>query len=452
MIRKAIHWATAKDLWPKLWKTTPRIFFYLYPSKDVSSVEFEKKWVPDFMPRNELKGHPQFGWRDEWEGKKLVAAHFNSGVSIYFKTYTQDVHNLQTGTCHAIFCDEELPMEIYPELRLRLAATQGYFITCFTATRNQDFWRRAIEPRDSKEEVLPDAFKIQVSMYDCLTYEDGTPGAFTEQQIERIKQQCGTQAEVLRRVYGRFVADEGRKFPAFDPDRHFISKFHLKPEHKIYAGVDIGGGGGGRGHPAAIVFVALEPDFQRGTIFRGWRGDNELTTAGDIFQKFKELRGNMHCLNVAYDYSAKDFGTIAARSGESFQKADKSKDSGEDLVNTLFRNDMLMIVEDDELRKLGGELLSLMKGEAKSNAKDDFADALRYALMHVPFDWAVLSRIDYYQEEPIESRLLNAAELREWEMDQRRGVTRNPQQANWETELDQEFEEWNGLYGAGSDD
>lgn len=443
-IRKCIEWATNQDLWPRLWKTRPRQFWYIYPSRDPATGEWLTKWKPEFMPRGEFKNHSVYGWHEEVENRKIHAIHFNSGVSVYFKTYAQDVQNLQSGTVHAIFCDEELPEHIYPELRLRLAAVDGYFSMVFTATLNQDFWRRAIEGR-GKETLMQDAAKFQVSMYDCILYEDGTPGAYSEEKIERIKQQCGSETEIQRRVYGRFVTEAGRKFPAFESDRHYIHPISLRPEHKIYAGVDIGGGG--TSHPAAICFVAVEADYRRGYVVRGWRGDREVTTAGDILDKFHVLRGNLNVLTAAYDYAAKDFGTIAARMGETFKKAEKSHEIGEDVLNTLFKNDMLFLFDTEEVRKLGGELTSLMKSTAKSFAKDDFADALRYCVTQIPWDWSMLNEQRLKDEEKvIESRPLTKEEYQQWENDQRRGIIKKGEGSGW-GELDEEFDFWNSEYG-----
>lgn len=107
-IRKDIHWATSPELWPKLWPNLPKgiapgQFWYLYPTKDVASVEFEEKWKL-FLPQNEFKTHSIYGWKDEWDNGKITACHFNSGVTIYFKTYAQDVEKLQSGSTYKVSC------------------------------------------------------------------------------------------------------------------------------------------------------------------------------------------------------------------------------------------------------------------------------------------------------------------------------------------------------------
>lgn len=391
-IRKCIHWATAVDLWPGLWATQPLQFWYLYPSKEVATIEFYKKWVPQFLPRGEMKAHPVYGWREEKKDKYISALHFNSGVSVYFKTYGQDVQELQTGTVDAIFCDEELVEELYSELNMRIQAVEGYFHMVFTATLGQEFWRETMEERGTKFERFPDSFKQQVSMYDCLFYEDGTRSHWTEERIQRIKNSCKSDAEIQKRVYGRFILIEGRKYPAFDKKRHMGLKAPLDPTWHVYVAVDPGGGGDA--HPAAICFVALSPDCKRGRVFRGWRGDGGMTTTSDVYLKYLELKGGLDPVGKFYDYASKDFAIIQSRSGDNFQQADKSHERGEQIIGVLFKSGMLTIDSGDpELEKLANELSNLRVNTPKTKAKDDFCDALRYCVVKMPWDWSAIPGI-----------------------------------------------------------
>jgi hypothetical protein len=392
-IRKCIDWATNKKKWKKLWppvngiSRTPRIFWYMYPSKDVATIEWRSKWVPEFMPRAHMKEDPVYGWEEVYEGKNISHIIFKSGIIVYFKTYTQRADNLQTSTVDAVFTDEELPEEKYDEIRARLFASDGYFSMVFTATLNQDMWRRALEGK-GENELFKDAFKLQISMYDCLRYDDGTPSPWTPERIAEIIRACKSKLEVERRVHGRFVTEVGRKYGGFDSSRHFIAPQPIPQNWRWYVGIDSGSGGGA--HKAAVVFVAVRPDLQLGYVARGWRGDGVITTAGDTFDKFKELKGTLQTTNQRYDPSAKDFSIIASRNGEGFEKADRSHETGESVVNTLFQSDMLFIFDTAELRKLGSELSSVMKNVHKSHAKDDFCDALRYCVTTIPWDWTAI--------------------------------------------------------------
>lgn len=435
-IRKVITWATDKSLWPELWPTTPQQFWYLYPSKDIATIEFENKWVPEFLPTD--KNDSVYGWKEEMKGGNIFAIHFKSGVSLYFKTYAQNLQTLQAGSCHYVATDEELPEEIYPELSMRIAATEGYFSMVFTATLGQDFWREAMEIKGEGER-FPQALKIHASMYDCLTYTDGTPSRWTLEKIQRLENQCATKAEVARRIYGRFVVSEGRKFPSFVRERNMKKPQEAPPrDWYVYGGVDVGSGGES-GHPGAICFVAVNQEFTKARVFRGWRGDGVVTTAGDMVDKFVELRGFRRCMGQFYDWHSKDFFTIASRQGESFQPAEKSHEIGENMLNTLFKNEMLLIDDIEELIPLGQELQNLQASTAKTRAKDDYCDALRYTVSKIPWDWSAIA--SDAPTEPVEEKESS-------EMQERRKYVLSEEEAAQvqEQSIEQEFDEWNSMY------
>jgi hypothetical protein len=454
-IRKCIEWAGNKNLHAKLWKEPPRQFWYMYPSSDIMLAEWKTKWE-QFMPKGSYQDHPTYGWRELKEKGEFKGIEFNSGVIVYWKYYSQLAINLQSGTIAAVFSDEEMPEELYDEVQARMISTEGYFHMVFTATLNQLFWQMAMEAR-GEHEKFPSAFKQTISMYDCLRYMDGSPGAYTEEKIAVVKAKCKSDAEIQRRVYGRFVAETGRKYPQFSPKRHFILPHYIPPDWYRYSAVDIGSGKIKGAHPPAICFAAVRPDYRKGVIYRVWRGgDGELFTAGDIFQKYLELRGRENIIEQYYDWQAKDFKTIAARAGETFLPANKSHDDGEMIVNALFKNDMLHLFLEDhdtEMPKLGQELLSVMRDTDKKHAKDDLADALRYSLSSVPWDWSILAEKErgLLEAERPPVRPLTEKELMLQEIEERRafmgsGSKADSEGESWD-ELEEEFEEWNERYG-----
>lgn len=429
-MRKAIHWATEPKLWPELWPTlkkgrAPGQFWYLYPTRDVATIEFEEKWR-QFLPANEYKDHPQYGWDDEWDNKKIFAIHFKTGVTIYFKTYAQELEKLQSGSVYRLDCDEELDAHLFDELALRVAATDGYLSFVFTATKGQEFWRRVVETRDK----LPEAEIYQISMFDCEFYEDDSTSGWTKDRIGRIIARCRSDAEVQRRVYGKFAVDEGLKYSLFSRAKNVVKRRTVPKEWYRYAGIDIGGGGSG--HPSAITFVAVRPDFQKGVAYKHWRGEGELTTAQDVLQKFLEMREGEVLSSVNYDWAAKDFSTIAARSGVGVSKAEKSHEIGQGTLNSLFRNEMIEIF--DEFDPLIQELCSLLENTAKNKAKDDSIDSLRYCVATIPWDWSCVTAL---HELPEKKKIWTQADER------RSGIIllKDP------NEIADEFEEWNELAG-----
>jgi len=393
-IRTDIEWATNPKLWPKLWDTEPRSFFYLYPSMQVAKVEIMKKWIPEFLPRNEFIDHPRFGWKLERDKGDISAIHFNTGVSIFIHSYGKDAKNLQTATVHKISCDEEIPFHLYDELSFRRSAVDGYWSCVFTATIGQEELREIIEVKGERER-FPEHWKRQISMYDCQYYIDGTPSRWTDEKIEQIKKMCSTEKEVLRRVYGRFVSDSGLLYPSFTDANIKPPLKKIPPGWHFYAGVDLGSGGTGRGHPSAITHLAVNQNFTYGRIFKGWRGDGVITTAADVVKKHMQLRGARRYDGQWYDYASKEFFNIASRMGEPFEPADKGKEYGEYVLNLLFKAGMLDIDDTPELRPLIYELRSIKKDQPKNDRRDDFADSTRYVAVKIPWNYEkILDDID----------------------------------------------------------
>lgn len=441
-IRKAINWATDQKVWGELWERQPVQFWYLYPTQKQVNAEFETKWKL-FLPRGAMEKDDYYGWKVEKNKGDVVAIHFNSGVHIYFKTYAQSNAALQTGTVDALFADEELPVEIFDELMLRISSSNGYFHMVFTATIGQDFWRRAMEPGQGEKEELPQAFKQTVSLYEAMEYMDGGLSQWSHERIKMVEARCSTHNEVLKRVYGRFIMVGGRKYEAFDIKRHVKPAHPIPSSWLIYEGVDIGGGGPDA-HKSSIVFIAVRPDYRAGRVFLGWRGsDSEHTTAGDVFVKHQNLvkENKLKITRKFYDWSNKDFGEIAMRNHDPFEKAEKSHTIGEDVINTLFKNDMLYIYDTPELMKLAGELASLLAATSKRTAKDDFCDGLRYGVTKIPWDWTVITGA----KDPNEANLENPLTDVEQQLNDRRQRFENHNDSE-EQRINAEFNEWNDAY------
>lgn len=452
-IRTCINWAIDTSLWPTLWPNLlpgqkPNTFWYFYPTKEQWQAEFESKWVPDFLPRGNLKDDPYYGWRAVMDKGLVSKIIFNSGVTIYCKTYAQKIKDLQTGSVHALFLDEETPVEMIPELQARLRATQGFIRAVFTATLGQEFWRRVMEPKSRDEEIYPDAFKQTVSLYDSQVYIDGRKSQWTNARIQEVIDECTSDAEVQRRVFGRFVKSEGLQFDSFDLERNTRNQEVVPKVWGIFSGVDPGSGGK-NGHPAAMVFIAVRPDYREGWVFRGVRMDGEQTANPDILNKFRELKSDMPVMAQVYDYKDKDFFLVAQSQGENFLPANKSRDEGFGLVNSLFKNGMLKIFKGDpELTKLITELMTLSKSVDKREAKDDLCDALRYCCMAIPWDFShTAEQIDArkFRDAPLDKRS-NEQIQRDELLQARRDFVLN-KRSGVDDSLESEFEYWNELSG-----
>lgn len=392
LIQHAIELATDEKLWPKFFnrKPKPKTFWYIYPDFNKVQEELRDKWIGEFLPQGSEKTSPKYGWEIEKIGLNNIAIKFSTGVRIVFKTWKSD---LQAATIDACFIDEECPPDIFPELVMRLNRYNGMLAMAFTATRNEPFFYQIMERRGQKDERFPEADKWQVSVeHDCRFYADGTPSPWTEEKITLTKNACGSQTEIDRRVHGRFVTEKGVKYASFSRERNIIQPTQIDPTWMLFTGVDIGSGG--TNHPAAISVVAVKPDFSYGRLVRFWKGEkNHITTASDVLEKYQEIVNALPVKPVGefYDHASREFGIVAERNGFPFQKANKNRD--EDLLNVLFKNQMLDLEEGEYLWDLVMELMTLKVDEKKQNAKDDGIDSLRYATSSIPWDFSFI-RID----------------------------------------------------------
>jgi len=156
----------------------------------------------------------------------------------------------------------------------------------------------------------------------------------------------------------------------------------------FFGGVDVGTGGR-EGHPAAISIVAVNQKFRKGKLYKFWRGNKyETTTTTDILNKYVELTKGLNMTDNRYDWHSKEFFLRAQAAGIPFNQADKARDFGFDLLNTLFRNQMLDIEDIGDAEDLVFELENLKQNEKKTTAIDDGVDSLRYCVATIPWDFS----------------------------------------------------------------
>jgi phage terminase large subunit-like protein len=447
-IKKCIEWCVNKELWPSLWPVqmgegaVPSMFWYLYPDKVLATAEFEDKWRP-LLPGD--PDHPEYGYRIWKRNQQIERIDWKSGISLHFKVYAQDVQALQGGTVWAMFCDEEVPVALLPELQTRVSATDGFIHFVFTATLGQTFWRDVVERRTQ----WPHAKVWQISLYDCMKFEDGTPTRWTKEKIQRAIDACVSPAEVQRRVFGKFVKDEGLKYQTFDRERHFVP-YVKPPADWIYiGGADYGSGG--KNHPSAVTIVAISPDFTKGCVVRHWRGDNLITTSEDVVLKCVEMSRGLEVRTWYYDYSAKDLATYAQNAGLPFETAEKSHAIGEGALNTLFKSGSFVLMmpneeyEKDvpsgeylETYKMADEFESLAVETNKTKAKDDSIDSCRYAIAKIGWNWEMMNDSLAARRKKAPARVKSEQELRrEYILGDGKDVA--------ELSMEEEIDEWNEL-------
>ena len=457
LIIKMLNLAMRPELWPHYFgiKTKPSLFLYLYPDGRTGATEFYEKWEKVYLPKGEMKDHPKWGWKVEFDRQKQVEAiRFNSGVTILWRYYTQKPSTMQAMSIDFAGLDEECPLGHWDELMVRTSARaglgSGLVATVFTATLGQSYLFDTMERQGEDDEKFPNAFKRQISLYDCLYYVDGTPSEiFTKEHIEKdIIPMYSTPNEIKRRVWGRFVKDSGLLYGQFNSATNLQEHSREIIEGwQVYAGIDYGSGGAS-GHPSSIAFVAVDDVFFTARVMFVWKSEKEgngyiRTTQSDLLNKYLELKKTLNIQPHTYfDWHATDLGILALREGISMLPANKNYDHGVGLLNSLFKSQQLKIFTgpgSGDTSNLIQELETVNSETLKKNRKDDCADALRYALSSCPMRITklVVAIKPEFQKGP------KCKRMRFYQ-----GLDRDPlQEKAWGDDIDEMLEEAQELFG-----
>lgn len=396
-IIKALNLGFRPELWPRFFKRTPQMFLYYMPDSKTMDVEFIEKWVKTYLPTSNLKDHARWGWKADFEkeSKKegVRTLTLATGITIYFRQYSQLPSRLQAVTADLVLLDEECPQSHWDELMVR-SQTFGLISMVFTATIGSEYLFRAMMLQGSRQELFPSAWKRMVSLYDCINYADGTPsGIYTKERIEgEIIPTYSSQAEIDKRVFGKFVKTEGLLYQEFNEQRN-TCPYKVENHWRWVAGIDFGSGGKW-GHASAICMIQISPCYSRARVVKTYHSGVQRITQGDLLEKYRELTKGLEVTGY-FDWSATDLGELAQREGIMILKAQKSHDIGVPLLNVLFKNSQLEIcVGEGSLQNqvLIQELRTIGATTPKRKRKDDAADGLRYGLSSISFRLTPLSK------------------------------------------------------------
>ena len=123
LIRRQIANATEPARWERFWgpNAKPRQFWYFYPDSMTLEKEIETKWVPEWLPRQEMERHAQYGWKLNKKNGSYNSLQFNMGPTVYFQMYSKSVSNVQSGTVHEITADEGVLRSMLEVSELRIS-------------------------------------------------------------------------------------------------------------------------------------------------------------------------------------------------------------------------------------------------------------------------------------------------------------------------------------------
>jgi hypothetical protein len=399
-ILRAINQATRMDLWPYWFpKKRPTTMIYCYPDAKLGTTEFEEKWEKIYLPKDRMKNDARYGWRSYYDARGFIESIvFNSGVTIYFRYYSQKPSTLQAHSIDAVFLDEECPEEHYDELMVRTQSTQamgsGFVSMVFTATLCQQYLYHTMECQGLESELFKDAWKRQISVFDCMTHTDGTPSEiWTDDYINnKLIPRYRNQREINRRIMGRFVKDSALLHQEFDAVSNTeVAGATNMDGWKTYVGIDFGTGGE-NGHSSSIAVCKVDPTYTQVRVIRVWYSKRKRMTQSDLLLRYKDIASELGTHWCFADSAATDFFTLAAREGIRIEMAEKSHEIGINLLNNLFKSKQLKIVHPlYHSSHLILELQTIGCDTKKNKRIDDAADALRYCLAKVPLRITELS-------------------------------------------------------------
>jgi phage terminase large subunit-like protein len=192
-----------------------------------------KQWTP----KSELVNG---SWEDSYSArKKLLTLRNESTIEI--KTHEQEVESFAGVPLHWCHFDEEPPLSIFNECRLRLLDFNGCWFMTMTPVEGQDWiFERMIQKKSKNVEVF------QINPRD---------NKHISQEAQKILEEDLTEEEKEVRVSGIFVPKGGVILREFDPEKHIIEPGPVPRTWAIYVSIDHG-----FNNPTAILWHAVSPD------------------------------------------------------------------------------------------------------------------------------------------------------------------------------------------------
>jgi phage terminase large subunit-like protein len=357
----------------------------------------------DLLPEDQLLGG---SWKSAYE-KDLRVLHFQNGSKFFFMTYEQEVRKMGGASIDRVHFDEEPPLAVFNECRLRVMAKSGDLLFTMTPVFGLT-WSYDQLWGMRGDQIAKDVFRgqdievVTVDMYD-------NP-ALSEKDIELALAGMSKEEKAARKE-GRFVALHGLIYGDFSKDRH-VSAERPIPEHvNVVVGIDPG-----LRNAAAVVWAYLTPD---DTMVAFHEGYYHGLTAKQVCEQIHETNEDFGINPIYYviDPAARNKEHQTGRSTQ-MEYADNgivtiagqnSVSAGINRVRERFQTDRLFIQANctnliDELQKYRWKNPPRTGEDGKEAPvkKDDhLMDALRYAVMSRPY-------LPEVQEHRNESRLERA--------------------------------------------
>lgn len=188
------------------------------------SIAIQQKKISELVPRRRVK----YGSYDDINGYTNRKMLLDNGTLYTFKSYDQGREAFQGDDIDVIWCDEEPPIEIIKEMKMRLVDRNGIMIITMTSLKGiTDFIRDYFEDCDIletryaplvKKELPVRARKGQVDIFFLWTTDN--------KHIDQVRLMDDIvlmpESDRLTRIYGMPTNLAGKIYMSFGRDTHVI--------------------------------------------------------------------------------------------------------------------------------------------------------------------------------------------------------------------------------------
>lgn len=195
--------------------------------------------IEDVVMTSGRKGAPEYGIIDHI----LVRNAFGGISKLGFKSCDQGREKFQGASLDFVWFDEEPPLDIYEECRMRVFDRSGYIFGTMTPLKGLTWVYDEIELNSRND---PEVW--------CTHMEWKDNPYLDPAEVENMSAVMSADEQQSRR-YGRFFAGEGLVYPEFDPERHVIDPFDVPPEWQCAVSIDPG-----LNNPTSCHFYAVDFD------------------------------------------------------------------------------------------------------------------------------------------------------------------------------------------------
>ena len=334
------------------------------------------EWIVDIGMQSGKKACPEYGVIDY-----IVIENVLGGTSkITFKSCDQGREKFQGASLDFVWFDEEPPVDIYEECRMRVLDRCGDIFGTMTPLKGLTWVYDEIYLNKSGNSEV---------WYTEMEWADNP--YLNEEEVRLLTESLSKESVEARR-YGRFNVAEGRIYTEFDVNKHVIEPCDIPLEWQDNISIDPG-----LNNPLACLFFATDSLGRVMVVGEHYKEGKDIdyhvehiNALADKLQWKRDSRGR---LNALIDSAANQHTLGAEKSvAELFYdrgiivntKVNKDVFSGINTVKSYFRDDKLYIFS--TCTHLISELKTYWwdKGDKPKKVDDHAVDALRYYIMSKP--------------------------------------------------------------------